>query len=351
MVVFRSWLTLALLLSLLLVSQSATAGEVIRLYGEENVGTAGAQFLRVPVGARAVAMGKAYSSLGHDGSALFWNPAGLLRTEGRKNFFFSHSEYAADISLDYLSFHGRGQNYGYGISFGALQSGDILRTDELHQDGTGQYFNANQFFVGLSLARAMTDRFSIGGTVKYFQENLDEFQASSVMADLGVLYFVGFGDTRVGFSVRNFGQDIQPTGSPPPQSDGFVASDSFQKFAAPTVGSFGVARTWALGKEVTFLSALDFAHPSDYKESFRMGGELTLMRMFHLRAGFETSRDEGGFSAGFGVEVNRKRERFNFKLDYAYSDLGTFGTIHHFSVDLAPLVRQKDPLDWRKRER
>ena len=59
MVVLRSWLTLSLLMGLLFVAQSAVAGDVIRLYGEENVGTAGAQFLRIPVGARAVAMGKA----------------------------------------------------------------------------------------------------------------------------------------------------------------------------------------------------------------------------------------------------------------------------------------------------
>ena len=41
-----------------LLAAPARAGELIRLFGEENVGTAGAQFLRVPVGARAVAMGK-----------------------------------------------------------------------------------------------------------------------------------------------------------------------------------------------------------------------------------------------------------------------------------------------------
>ena len=82
-----------------------------------------------------------------------------------------------------------------------------------------------------------------------------------------------------------------------------------------------------------------------------MGGELSLYHMFHLRLGYETSRDEGGFSAGFGVEMNRKRERLHFRLDYAYSDLGTFGTIHQFSVDLAPLVRAKDPHDWRRRDR
>ena len=140
------------------------AADLINLFGEENVGTSGGQFLKIPVGARAVAMGKAYSSLAIDGSAPFWNPAGIMRTPGRRNFFFSHSEYTADIDLDYLAAHWRRQNFGFGLTAGSLRSGDILRTTELHQQGTGQYFNADQFFVGASVARAMTDRFSIGGT-------------------------------------------------------------------------------------------------------------------------------------------------------------------------------------------
>ncbi len=337
----------ALVLVLVGLTSPARANDFIRLFGEENVGTAGAQFLRVPVGARAVAMGKAYSALANDGSTLFWNPAGVMRTPGRRNFFASHSEYTAGIGLEYASAHMRGQNFGYGFTVGALRSGDIPRTDELHQEGTGQFFNANQFFVGVSLARAMTDRFSIGGTVKYFQENLDEFQTRGVLADLGILYYIGLGDTRVGFTVRNFGNDLKPGGTPPPLADGYVPAGEFQRFAAPTVGSFGAARTWRLSQQMGLLTSVDFAHPSDYKESFRMGGELGLNQMLYLRAGYETSRAEGGFATGFGLKW--KRHRMLFKIDYAYSDMGSFGTIHHFSVDLAPLARRRDPDAWRHR--
>ena len=59
----------------------------------------------------------------------------------------------------------------------------------------------------------MTDRFSLGGTVKYYQENLDEFQIKALLADLGILYYVGIGDLRIGFAVRNFGSDLKPGGS------------------------------------------------------------------------------------------------------------------------------------------
>lgn len=327
----------------------ARAGDLLRLYGDDNVGTAGAQFLRVPVGARAVALGKAYSAAATDASALFWNPAGVMRTPGRVNYFASHSVYTADMELDYLSVHARGQNFGYGLTMGVLRSGDILRTDEYHQEGTGQYFNANQFFLGGTLARAMTDRFSIGGTVKYYQENLDEYQIKALLADLGILYLTGWRDLRIGFAVRNFGGDMQPGGSPPALPDGYVPAAEFQSFPAPTEGSFGVTNSWSLGREVGLLASADFNHPSDNSESFRFGGEVDLRKVLFLRGGYETGRAEGGLAGGFGLQLARKQ--FQVRVDYAFSDLGVFGTIHHISVSLSPLTRPKDPGAWRRRER
>jgi len=328
----------------LLAPGAAGAADLIRLYGGENTGTAGAQFLRVPVGARAVALGKAYASLATDGSAPFWNPAGLMRTPGRKNFFASHTNYTAGIEMNHLSLHTRRQNFGFGISAGILRSGDILRTTEFHQEGTGQYFDANQFFLAGSLARAMTDRFSIGGTVKYYQENLDEWQIKAMMFDMGILYFVGAGDVWIGFTVRNFGGDLKPGGSPPPMSDGYVHATDFQKFPAPTEGAFGASKIWHVSRKLGLLTTADFNHPSDNIESFRFGGELDVNRILFLRGGYETGRAENGLTAGFGVQLQRKQ--FLIRVDYAYADMGGFGIIHYFSLDLSPLWHRTkaDPL-------
>ena len=41
--------------------------------------SARAQRQQVPVGPRAVAMGGAFSAIADDYSAIFWNPAGLVR--------------------------------------------------------------------------------------------------------------------------------------------------------------------------------------------------------------------------------------------------------------------------------
>ncbi len=343
----RRWVVL-FAAALSLFAGPAVAGDFIRLFGEENAGSSSAQFLKIPVGARAVALGQAYTALSVDGAGIFWNPAGMMRTPGRRNYFVAHSAYTADIDLDFAAYHARGQNFAHGLMLGALRSGDILRTDELHQEGTGQYFNANQFFVGASLARAMTDRFSIGFTAKYFQENLDQYQTRALLADLGILYYVGVGDLTVGFAVRNFGSDVRPGGTPPATPDGYVPAPEFQSFPAPTVGAFGAAKSWELSRNVSVLTTADFCHPSDYTESFRVGGELALRRRFFLRAGFESNRPDGGAAAGFGLQVERLQMRF--RVDYAYSDAGSFGTIHHFSVDVSPLWRRTatDPLQDRQ---
>ena len=103
------------------LAATAHAADVLRLFGEENAGTAGAQFLRVPVGARAVALGKAFTAMATDAASPYWNAAGIMRTPGRTNYYASHSEYTAGIDLDYLAFHRRGQNYGYGLSMGVLR--------------------------------------------------------------------------------------------------------------------------------------------------------------------------------------------------------------------------------------
>ena len=310
------------------------AADIIDLYGEENVGTAGGQFLKTPVGARPVAMGGAYVACAIDGPGVFWNPAGLLRTPGLTNYFLSHSEWAADIDLDHAAFQWRTQNYGYAVTAGMLRSGDILRTNEWHMEGTGDTFDANQYTLGFSLARAMTDRFSIGVTAKYYQENLDAWETRSVLFDLGILYLVGVNDLRVGFAVRNFGPELRPDGDPPVR-DGYAQQGEFQAFPAATEGAFGVAYTWDFSDRVHLLTTTDFNHPSDARESFRMGTELDLLGKLFVRGGWETGRDEGGVSAGFGLQL--KRKQMLWRIDYGYRDMGAFGDMHFVSLELSPL--------------
>jgi hypothetical protein len=318
-----------------LLAAAPVCANMLDLYGAENVGTAGGQFLKIPVGPRAVAMGKAYVAIAIDGSTVFWNPAGVMRTAGRSNVFASHVVYSTDIDLDYASVHWRNQNFGYAISAGMLRSGDIPRTTELHVEGTGETFRADQYVLGLTVSRAMTDRLSLGVTAKYLQENLDEWETRTLLFDIGMLYYLGVRDLSVGFSVRSLGPDLQPSGTPPSPGPAYETATEFQSNAPPTEGTFGVGGTWDLSPQVDLLTAVDFNHPSDARESFRWGLELGLRRMLYLRAGYETGRDEGGLGAGFGLQL--KRKQMLWRIDYGYSDMGALGAVHHIGLEFSPL--------------
>ena len=64
-----------------------------------RVGTTSAPFLKIGVGARALAMGEAYVTQAEDITALYWNPAGLGRLS-KTNAVFTHYDYVADLGYE-----------------------------------------------------------------------------------------------------------------------------------------------------------------------------------------------------------------------------------------------------------
>ena len=76
-------------LILLLASNAYTKGE------------AGAQFLKIGAGARACAMGEAFTGIADDPSAIYWNPAGLTQMNSAQ-IIAMQNFYLLDMSYQYL---------------------------------------------------------------------------------------------------------------------------------------------------------------------------------------------------------------------------------------------------------
>src|ERR1700761_5544850 len=67
-----------------------------------SVGTEGAAFLEIPVGAGPAAMGSAYSALATDAYAPTWNPAGLGMVDAT-GVAAQHLSYLDSMNYEYLS--------------------------------------------------------------------------------------------------------------------------------------------------------------------------------------------------------------------------------------------------------
>src|ERR1700752_1482628 len=64
----------------------------------------GAPSQQVPIGARAIAMGRAFSSIADDATALFWNPGGLARI-GHQEIAGTHANlFDSGIKDDFAAF-------------------------------------------------------------------------------------------------------------------------------------------------------------------------------------------------------------------------------------------------------
>ena len=86
--------TLVIFIGVLLLT-SLAFGEVTK------VGTTAAGFLSIDVGAQAVSMGGAYVAVANDATAMYWNPAGIARSN-QYQALFNHSKWIADISINYM---------------------------------------------------------------------------------------------------------------------------------------------------------------------------------------------------------------------------------------------------------
>ena len=231
-----------IIIILLLFSLSAWA-QLFPNLGGQRVGTSSAQFLKIGVGPRAVAMGEAYIAVANDAEALYYNPAGIAQFKNNE-VFFSNTRWLVDIQLEYAgAVYHLDKTNTFGIAFTFLHTDDMEETTELYPTGTGNYFSYSDALVSLTYARNMTDQFSFGISTKYMQENIAELTMRTVLFDLGTYYKTGWKSTRFAVAVTNFGSDIAPSGSFDYKNldNEIVSVNDFQKFAPPILFRIGIA--------------------------------------------------------------------------------------------------------------
>ena len=153
-----------------------------------KVGTTSAQFLKLGIGARAISMGGTFVAEANDLSALYWNPAGLANING-STIQLAQTDYLADISYSHAAF---GTNLGtmgtVAASLIFLDSGEMQVRTASEPEGTGERFKVQDMALQLSYGRALTDRFSIGTTVKYIRESIWHSSASAMAFVVGVQF-------------------------------------------------------------------------------------------------------------------------------------------------------------------
>jgi hypothetical protein len=302
--------------------------------GSQRAGTSSGSFLKIGVGARAVAMGEAFVAVANDPSTIVWNPAGLASII-RREVQFSHAEWPADINYDFLVYVMPSRRLGGSLAIQVGMLGTQLdQTDEYHPFGTGTSFSYSDFVVGAAYGRRWTDKLLIGAGLKYVSEDLGSQVGgpvtSSVLVDLGSIYYLGYGSVRIATSLSNFGAEMTPRGS-------YVSpytneTRSYDGFDPPIQFRYGLAFEAIENAQQRLTVSTEILQPADNAQRVKAGLEWVWQRRFALRSGYNFNADVMRFSAGLGISMPMSLAQGSF--DYTFTDGGPLGGVNRLSLGL-----------------
>ncbi len=310
-----------------------------------NKGTVAAAFLEIGVGARAEAMGGAYTAQSGSAEMIYWNPAGLAFIDG-VGASFTHTEWLAGTSFDFFSLAAPLPffNAVVGASFTTLAIPEQeVRTVEA-PEGTGEFYDARDFAVNVSLSARVIPTFSFGLSGKVINQRISSEQGSQFALDAGVFYETPLPGLALGASISNFGGDISLTGKnlndviDPDQVNSGISNVPVEyktdASPLPQIFRFGVSYTTLLPGNGSLVTSVDLMHPTGSTESMNMGVEYGFNDLIYFRAGYlnRFERDSiNGLTLGGGLRYTLQ-DRSDFVFDYAYSDWGILQNVHRISV-------------------
>jgi hypothetical protein len=318
-----------------------------------KAGTAGAQFLKIGVGARYHGLGEAGVAVADNIYSMYWNPAGLALINGNE-VAFTHVNYVLDVNLDYVAFARKFEDLGtFGLSATVLSMDEQDITTALEPNGTGETYDVSSYAFQVSFARSLTANFSFGASFKYIGEKIYRETAGGFAFDFGTLLYTGIESLRLGMNISNLGPEMEFSGpdleigyDPGSQhpggddSDGNPAWDpqsgslNVDPYDLPLTFRVGLAYDLLIGENGIVTLSLEAKHPNDNLQQGSFGSEFNWKDKYFLRAGYKINYDEEGLGLGGGFRTNVSGQT-DLILDYAWVDFGRFQSVHRFSASLA----------------
>ena len=288
-------------------------------------GSTGANFLKINLAPRELAMGSVGIGLADGPGAMFTNPAGL-GSIGYQSLSFFYNIWLEGMSAQYLSYiiptgignFGASANY---FAYGKIQGYDASGTETSNIDAYDLCFllSYGKEIPALRMGGyEILKGLSAGINFKVLNEKLEKEKAMAYGGDLGIKIDLGksynvLKGVSVGCSVKNIGTGLK-----------------FDKEKAPLPLSYGVGvgvKRELLGEELNL--GVDMNIPNDNSMYVGAGLEYWIKDIIAVRAGYNNKKDSSnGLSLGIGIKADI------FSMNYAFVDYGELGYTHRMGMDI-----------------
>ena len=325
---------LALLLFFLTMQQRDTSGQSIAKYAGE--------FLSIGVGARAQALGGAFAAIADDGTAFYWNPAGIGQLLNPQISVMHAEQFAGEINYDFagivLPFRDK-STIGFSVIRlgiegipdtrnalidsielnGRIDEGERLNIDKI------TFFTNSDYAFYFTFAHKKGASTFLGANVKLIRRSIGDEGAWGIGFDAGFLTHIG--------ERLTFGANLMDA-----TTTILVWDTASKELISPTLklgsgykissGRFPVSATPIIDADLRFENRRTASNYNVGSVSIDMhyGMEMKYQEYGSFRIGYDDIRR---MSFGLGVKVRK------MVIDYAFTsfnEIGELGNSHRVSL-------------------
>jgi hypothetical protein len=290
-----------LILSILLLQ-----GFSVPVTAQEGLAGMPGAYLHMGVGSRALGMGKAYTTLATDATAIYWNPAALAN-QNPYQVYFMHSRLFYDTNFNYLGGSlptGNIGSFGLGILY--LNSENFDQRNELNQE-LGS-FGISDVALLFSWSKEVFHGVSAGLNYKFVNQKMLDFSGSGHGIDLAIKTRL-FERLDTGLMFMNL---VSPT-----------MKLALDKQSFPMQMRLGASMTFLQDK---LIVSTDIAKIFGWESLFlNIGAEYTVMDNIAVRGGLNS----GQVTMGIGINLNQ------IGIEYGNEHVSELGLYQSFAVKYA----------------
>ena len=300
-------------------------------YSSVDTGRTSATFLKIPIGARVIAMGESYTAIGDDPYALLGNMAGIARNS-QMEISFSHLEWIGDTDYEFIGFiyplakGFSGYNGTIGFSLNYLHLPLFFSYNDWGEIKESVSFSDFALTLGYAqpVAKFRNGIISAGSSVKYIGEIFNKYYDDAISFSMGFIYSMKIPPfTLFKKRLRNKILDI-----------GFLIENwsmgtDIGGYSTPVIYKLGVG----FAPYKSFLTSMDIHIPLDNRIRINMGCEFSLKDTVFFRLGYRfLGYEVDSLSWGMGIKFNFQSKIV--KTDISYAPVSTLGNTLNFSVSL-----------------